>query len=349
MIIQGVFSMSIIDNLKSLFKRDKDNEEKGMDDLKSEDTKVTSSNNLDKSVVSGTKTTEPMVKIKISSDDTEDMTFKKDVKTSETSDVEENEEIAPEIDDAEEKTEVLDELDILTDDSNEDDEVSEDENNTTETEDESIDESEEVVNDEKVENEVSKDNDKKRDNMTLLTDKELLTDANRDKEFTAEFIDAGIETVKHCFQCGTCGGSCPSGRRTPYKVRQIVRKCLLGLKEEVISDDALWMCTTCYTCQERCPRSVKIVEIIKKARNVAAHAGYMALAHKKTGLFVIKTGHGVPINDATKALRSKIGLSELPATTHSFPEALEEVQKICEITAFDELIGYDKATGDLKE
>ena len=328
MIIRGVFSMSIIDNLKSLFKRDKDNEEKGMDDLKSEDTKVTSSNNLDKSVVSGTKTTEPMVKIKISSDDTEDMTFKKD---------------------AEEKTEVLDELDILTDDSNEDDEVSEDENNTTETEDESIDESEEVVNDEKVENEVSKDNDKKRDNMTLLTDKELLTDANRDKEFTAEFIDAGIETVKHCFQCGTCGGSCPSGRRTPYKVRQIVRKCLLGLKEEVISDDALWMCTTCYTCQERCPRSVKIVEIIKKARNVAAHAGYMALAHKKTGLFVIKTGHGVPINDATKALRSKIGLSELPATTHSFPEALEEVQKICEITAFDELIGYDKATGDLKE
>lgn len=30
MIIRGVFSMSIIDNLKSLFKRDKDNEEKGM-------------------------------------------------------------------------------------------------------------------------------------------------------------------------------------------------------------------------------------------------------------------------------------------------------------------------------
>ena len=36
MIIQGVFSMSIIDNLKSLFKRGKDNEEKGIDDLKSD-------------------------------------------------------------------------------------------------------------------------------------------------------------------------------------------------------------------------------------------------------------------------------------------------------------------------
>ncbi len=185
--------------------------------------------------------------------------------------------------------------------------------------------------------------------MTLLTDKEVLNDSNRDPDFTAEFIDAGIETVKHCFQCGTCSGSCPSGRRTPYKVRQIVRKCLLGLKEEVITDDALWMCTTCYTCQERCLRSVKIVEIIKKARNIAAHAGYMAKPHKRTGVFVINTGHAVPINDAAKALRAKIGLPEVPPTTHAYPEALEEVQKLCKLTAFDELIGYDEATGGLKE
>ncbi|WP_296874361.1 CoB--CoM heterodisulfide reductase subunit C [uncultured Methanobrevibacter sp.] len=195
----------------------------------------------------------------------------------------------------------------------------------------------------------SKNKTTERDKMTLLTDKELLNDSNRDPDFTAEFIDAGIETVKHCFQCGTCSGSCPSGRRTPYKVRQIVRKCLLGLKEEVITDDALWMCTTCYTCQERCLRSVKIVEIIKKARNIAAHAGYMAKPHKMTGVFVINTGHAVPINDAAKALRAKIGLSELPPTTHSYPDALEEVQKLCKLTGFDELIGYDEATGGLKE
>ena len=207
---------------------------------------------------------------------------------------------------------------------------------------------EEIIDDE-VENEDSNNNNNKEDNMTLLTDTELYNDSNRDKEFTAEFIDAGLETVKHCFQCGTCSGGCPSGRRTPYKVRQIVRKCLLGLKEEVITDEALWMCTTCYTCQERCPRSVTIVSIIKKARNIAAHAGYMAKPHKMTGVFVMNTGHGVPINDATKALIAKIGLAEVPPTTHSFPEALAEVQKICKITGFDELIGYDESTGGLKE
>jgi heterodisulfide reductase subunit C len=184
--------------------------------------------------------------------------------------------------------------------------------------------------------------------MTLLKENDIYSMDDIDKEFTQKFVDAGIETVDHCFQCGTCGGGCPSGRRTPYRVRQIVRKCLLGLREEVVSDPALWMCTTCYTCQERCPRSVKIVDIIKMARNEAAKAGYMADAHKATGSYVIKFGHGVPINDKTKDLRKAIGLDELPPTVHSFPDALEEVQKICAACEFDKLIGFNMETGELE-
>ena len=329
--IRGVFSMSIINRLKSLFKEEKDFEEKDVQEEISKDVNSESSD-FDDTVVSGTKTSVPIsdvLKKEKSSTATIELKFKKEVRSIEEESVEEtlpiieedepsnNEEIPKEADEdlAEESLDVEENTSSDEEDVNTDDEV----------------ESTEKVDEDKKEKE-----NKERDNMTLLTDKELLTDANRDPEFTAEFIDAGIETVKHCFQCGTCGGGCPSGRRTPYKVRQIVRKCLLGLKEDVITDDALWMCTTCYTCQERCPRSVKIVEIIKKARNVAAHAGYMAKPHKMTGVFVINTGHGVPINDAAKALRTKIGLSEVPATTHADAGALEEVQKLCKITAFDE-------------
>ena len=318
MIIRGVFLMSIINRLKSLFKGDMDKEESDINNdvsNTSNDVEVTSS-----------KMEETVAPVK--EDSEKDLTFKKDIEIVEDSSEEEaetteeavEEEVAEEV--AEE--EVAEEVEEV-----------EDEETTVE----------DVV--EEVEENSNKNI--KRDTMTLLTDKELLNDSNRDPDFTAEFIDAGIETVKHCFQCGTCSGGCPSGRRTPYKVRQIVRKCLLGLKEEVITDDALWMCTTCYTCPERCLRSVKIVEIIKKARNVAAHAGYMAKAHKMTGVFVLNTGHAVPINDEVKALRAKIGLPEVPPTTHAFPEALTEVQKLCKITAFDELIGYDEATGGLKE
>ena len=211
----------------------------------------------------------------------------------------------------------------------------------------SLDNDDKLSEDEAPEEEASEENEES-DNMTLLKENDIYSMDDIDKEFTQKFVDAGIETVDHCFQCGTCGGGCPSGRRTPYRVRQIVRKCLLGLKDEVISDPALWMCTTCYTCQERCPRSVKIVDIIKMARNVAAHAGYMAPAHKATGSFVVKTGHGVPINDATKALRKEIGLDEVPPTTHAFPEALEEVQKICQACEFDKLIGFNMETGELE-
>ncbi|MDR3291477.1 MAG: CoB--CoM heterodisulfide reductase subunit C [Methanobrevibacter sp.] len=196
---------------------------------------------------------------------------------------------------------------------------------------------------------VSEEKDKKGDNMTLLEENLVIRPESVNKEFTQLFVDAGIDSVEHCFQCGTCSGGCPSGRRTPYKVRQIVRKCLMGLKDDVISDPALWMCTTCYTCQERCPRSVKIVEIIKLARNEAAKAGFMAPAHRATGSFVIKTGHGVPINDATKVLRKKVGLSELPPTTHSEAKALEDIRTICKATGFDKLIGYNMETNELVE
>ena len=335
--IQGVFSMSIINRLKSLFKGDNEVTDINTDvSNTSNDVKVASSKNI-KVTISDEEKEVSITKqetVTESGDRNVDLTFKKDIKPIEDETVEDtvqdsSEEIVEEVEVVEETEAPVEAEEIVEE---------------TETVEEDEDAPEEDV--EEVE---EKTNNKERDKMTLLTDKELLNDSNRDPDFTAEFIDAGIETVKHCFQCGTCSGSCPSGRRTPYKVRQIVRKCLLGLKEEVITDDALWMCTTCYTCQERCLRSVKIVEIIKKARNIAAHAGYMAKPHKMTGVFVMNTGHGVPINDATKALRAKIGLAEIPPTTHAFPEALEEVQKICKLTGFDELIGYDEATGGLKE
>ncbi|WP_296803960.1 CoB--CoM heterodisulfide reductase subunit C [uncultured Methanobrevibacter sp.] len=331
--------MSIVNRLKHLFKGE-NKEEK--------DIKADVSNTSNGVEVTSSKTVKVSISVDKTEDSSKDLTFKKDIEPLEDDKVEEetvveevsksedvsSEEIVPEAE--------AEEVELPIEDDAEPEKV------IVEESAEEVEETSEEVDADEVE-ENSNNKDTKGDNMTLLTDKELLNDSNRDPDFTAEFIDAGIETVKHCFQCGTCSGSCPSGRRTPYKVRQIVRKCLLGLKDEVIADDALWMCTTCYTCQERCLRSVKIVEIIKKARNVAAHAGYMAKPHKMTGVYVINTGHAVPINDNVKALRSKIGLSEVPPTTHAYPEALEEVQKLCKITAFDELIGFDEATGGLKE
>lgn len=363
MIIHDVFPMSILNSLQSILKKGEKEEKNvsGKNSSKKAKTNIevkSPDNKINNGIVSGIKSSEPIFDIKKDSG-IKDVHFKKDVNPSNKienskkesdgttfDDLLENAtEKAQKIEDKVEKEEESIEIskeDQVVDDKNQLEDIAE------------VMEKEESPNSENNSEKDMKDKnyeniEEKRDNMTLLTDKELLTSESLDKDFTAAFIDAGLDTVKHCFQCGTCGGGCPSGRRTPYKVRQLVRKCLLGLKEEVISDPALWMCTTCYTCQERCPRSVIIVEIVKKARNIAAHAGYMAKAHKLTGSFVIKTGHAVPINPETKTLRARVGLTELPPTTHSHPEALEEVQKICAVTGFDELIGFDPATGELKD
>lgn len=185
--------------------------------------------------------------------------------------------------------------------------------------------------------------------MSMLNKEENLVRGEEvDNTFKQDIIDAGAETVALCYQCGTCTGSCPSGKRTPYRIRSIIRKSLMGLRSEVLTDDTIWECVTCYACQERCPRGVAIVDVVKIIRNMQSQAGRMAQAHKMTGSFVLKTGHGVPINDATMALRKRVGLNELPPTTHEYPEALEEVRAILKKTGFDTLIGYNWETGEIE-
>ena len=59
--------------------------------------------------------------------------------------------------------------------------------------------------------------------MTLLEgrEEEVITRKNIDTDFKQEIMDAGAESVALCFQCGTCTGACPSGRRTPYRIDKL--------------------------------------------------------------------------------------------------------------------------------
>ena len=157
-------------------------------------------------------------------------------------------------------------------------------------------------------------------------------------EFTRKVIDAGGKTVNLCFQCGTCTGSCPSGRQTAFRVRKLVRRAQLGFEDDVLPSDDLWLCTTCFTCYERCPRGVEIVDIIMALRNMAVRKGHMAEPHRKVAELISKTGHLVSLRDEDKALRKKLGLLEVPPTVFSDPKALEDIKKIGAACGFDKLV-----------
>lgn len=162
-----------------------------------------------------------------------------------------------------------------------------------------------------------------------------------DAQFAEEVKKAGGEKINLCIQCGTCTASCPMGRRTAFRTRQLIRRALLGFKDEVLSDKDLWLCTTCYTCLERCPRGVDPTDVILALRTIAANNGKMLDKHKAVAGFVIGQGHAIPIDEANKKLRASLGLKELPPTTHSHKDALAEVQQIAKKLGFDKLVCYE--------
>jgi heterodisulfide reductase subunit C len=169
--------------------------------------------------------------------------------------------------------------------------------------------------------------------------------AEPNPEFTKEVIEGGPnkahggETLTLCFQCGTCTASCPSGRLTAFRTRQLVRRAQLGLKDEVLPTEELWLCTTCYQCVERCPRQVEITDLIFIMRNIAVKEGYMADQHKKIGESMMKIGATVPFGEENKKMRVKIGLPAEPPTTVGDKKAMEEFRKIMELTGFAKLVG----------
>ena len=158
-------------------------------------------------------------------------------------------------------------------------------------------------------------------------------------DFVSELAAAGGENAKMCFQCGTCTASCPSGKNTAYRTRKIMRMAQLGLKDMIIESEDLWQCTTCYTCEERCPRGVPIVDVVIALRNIAVANGKMYDAHKKTADNLVKFGHTVSINDKVKAQRAELGLPEVPPTVRANEKAKADLDAIFEATGFGKLIG----------
>ena len=79
--------------------------------------------------------------------------------------------------------------------------------------------------------------------------------------------------VKMCMQCGVCAGSCPFGPHWEHSPQKIFMMIRAGKREEVLTSDAMWMCTSCYNCIARCPRKLPITHIMHGLANYAHRLG----------------------------------------------------------------------------
>jgi heterodisulfide reductase subunit C len=97
----------------------------------------------------------------------------------------------------------------------------------------------------------------------------------RPPTFLEEVIAAtpGDSRLETCIQCGTCGGSCPSGPDMDHTPRTIFAMVEAGMRDQVLRSNSPWYCVSCYYCMVRCPQEVHITDIMYTLKRMAVKEG----------------------------------------------------------------------------
>jgi heterodisulfide reductase subunit C len=157
-------------------------------------------------------------------------------------------------------------------------------------------------------------------------------------EFSDSVTEAGGEKISVCLQCGTCTASCPINRfNETYNPRVILRAIFLGLKEKVFSNNIIWLCASCYSCTERCPRGVRPTEIIRVIRNLAVAEGQVHPFYKLQAEAISQFGRIFQADEFTDELRESVGLPSLPQV------AVKEVSTILQRTDMKKILSSERS------
>lgn len=138
--------------------------------------------------------------------------------------------------------------------------------------------------------------------------------------------EPGGENIKRCFSCGTCTAGCPVREITDlYNPRRIIRMALLGMKKEVLSSPFIWLCSSCYTCFERCPQDVKIPELMNAIKNIAVREGYLPQAMKAQLDLLSSSGRLLEVTDFENEKRRELSLPLLNGKTDDVKKIFEKL------------------------
>jgi heterodisulfide reductase subunit C len=173
--------------------------------------------------------------------------------------------------------------------------------------------------------------------------KEPIRSKDLDPNFKYEIADTPLgKNLNACFKCGACSGGCPVGIVTEvYKPREVIGKTILGMREDVLAGDQIWLCATCFTCEDRCPQKVNITDVIITLRNIAFREGHAPKALIEQAKSMIETGWVQHPTASMDKRREELGLKRLPKN------ALEDLQTIVKATGFYDLI-YGKEEKEKK-
>jgi len=101
--------------------------------------------------------------------------------------------------------------------------------------------------------------------------------------FLAEMEEKCAEPISRCFQCTKCSGGCPMEFAMDIHPSQVVRYIQLGLKEDLLKSNTMWVCVSCKTCYSRCPNDIDISRINDVLKEICLET--TTLADKKIPAF----------------------------------------------------------------
>ncbi len=90
--------------------------------------------------------------------------------------------------------------------------------------------------------------------------------------FTSKVQRLADQNLMACYQCGKCSAGCPMAAYMDIPPNQMIRLAQLGMEDELLDSEAIWLCVSCMTCNMRCPKGVRIAELIESMRQIKLRA-----------------------------------------------------------------------------
>lgn len=94
--------------------------------------------------------------------------------------------------------------------------------------------------------------------------------------FRNEVGRSGGENVSACFQCEKCTNGCPLYAWMDIPPHRMMRLIQLGLKDEALRSNTIWVCASCETCTARCPNGIDIAHVMDTLRQISQREGIPA-------------------------------------------------------------------------
>jgi heterodisulfide reductase subunit C len=79
---------------------------------------------------------------------------------------------------------------------------------------------------------------------------------------------SGID-INSCLQCKKCSNGCSVNSLTKVRPSEIIRRLQLGVGDELLNSDLVWMCASCETCFTRCPMNINMAAVMDALRIIA--------------------------------------------------------------------------------